>query len=46
VITKRFADVNGVRMEAVTRYGEWLAGSRVPKLFVNAAPGSIPTRPR
>ncbi|MDQ6649137.1 MAG: haloalkane dehalogenase [Actinomycetota bacterium] len=25
----------------VTAYGEWLAGSDVPKLFVNAEPGSI-----
>ncbi len=31
------ADVAAV----VTAYGEWLATSRVPKLFVNATPGSI-----
>jgi haloalkane dehalogenase len=37
------ADVTGV----VERYGAWLAGSEVPKLFVNAEPGSILTgRPR
>ncbi len=27
--------------EIVTRYGEWLATSDVPKLFVNAEPGAI-----
>ncbi|MDJ0850413.1 MAG: haloalkane dehalogenase [Myxococcota bacterium] len=28
-------------VEIVTGYGEWLAGSDVPKLFVNAEPGAI-----
>ncbi len=28
-------------VEIVSRYGEWLAGSDVPKLFVNAEPGAI-----
>jgi haloalkane dehalogenase len=28
-------------VEVVERYGQWLAGSDVPKLFVNADPGSI-----
>jgi haloalkane dehalogenase len=28
-------------VEIVTRYGEWLATSHVPKLFVNAEPGAI-----
>ena len=33
--------------EVVGRYSAWLAGSQVPKLFVNAEPGSILTgRPR
>jgi len=37
------ADVTGI----VERYGAWLAGSEVPKLFINAQPGSILTgRPR
>ena len=30
----------------VTAYGEWLAGSAVPKLFVNAQPGAILTGPQ
>lgn len=30
-------------VEVVERYGRWLAGSDVPKLFVNAEPGSILT---
>ena len=30
----------------VQRYSEWLAGSDVPKLFVNAEPGSILTGPQ
>jgi haloalkane dehalogenase len=28
-------------VEIVTAYGEWLASSPVPKLFVNADPGAI-----
>ena len=28
-------------VETVARYGEWLAGSTVPKLFINAEPGAI-----
>lgn len=28
-------------VEVVTRYGAWLAKSNVPKLFINAEPGSI-----
>ena len=28
-------------VEIVRRYGEWLAGSDVPKLYVNAEPGAI-----
>jgi haloalkane dehalogenase len=28
-------------VEIVRRYGAWLAGSTVPKLFVNAEPGSL-----
>lgn len=31
--------------EIVERYGRWLAGSDVPKLFVNAEPGAILTGP-
>ena len=27
--------------EIVDRYGQWLAASRIPKLFINADPGSI-----
>jgi haloalkane dehalogenase len=30
----------------VERYGEWLASSSVPKLFVDADPGSILTGPQ
>jgi haloalkane dehalogenase len=30
----------------VSAYGEWLAGSEVPKLFVNAEPGAILTGPQ
>jgi haloalkane dehalogenase len=30
-------------VEIVERYGAWLAGSDVPKLFVNADPGAILT---
>jgi haloalkane dehalogenase len=30
-------------VEIVSRYGEWLAASDVPKLFVNAEPGAILT---
>ena len=30
-------------VETVARYGKWLATSNVPKLFVNAEPGSILT---
>ena len=33
-------------VEIVTRYGEWLAASEVPKLFVNAEPGAILTGPQ
>ena len=33
-------------VEVVQRYSEWLAGSDVPKLFVNAEPGSILTGPQ
>jgi len=33
-------------VEIVERYGEWLAGSDVPKLFVNAEPGAILTGPQ
>lgn len=29
--------------EIVSRYGEWLSGSQVPKLFINAEPGAILT---
>lgn len=37
------ADVTAI----VKEYGEWLAGSSIPKLFINAEPGSILTgRPR
>ena len=28
-------------VEIVTAYGEWLAGSDMPKLFINAEPGAI-----
>ena len=28
-------------VEIVEQYGEWLAGSDIPKLFVNADPGAI-----
>ena len=28
-------------VQIVTEYGEWLAGSEVPKLFINAEPGAI-----
>jgi haloalkane dehalogenase len=30
-------------VEIVERYGEWLAGSPVPKLFINAEPGALIT---
>lgn len=33
-------------VEIVHRYGEWLAGSPLPKLFINADPGSILTGPQ
>jgi haloalkane dehalogenase len=33
-------------VEIVQRYGEWLAGSELPKLFINAEPGSILTGPQ
>ncbi len=36
------ADVTAI----VTDYGQWLAGSEVPKLFVNADPGAILTGPQ
>ncbi len=32
--------------QIVTDYGEWLASSEVPKLFINADPGSILTGPQ
>jgi haloalkane dehalogenase len=49
---KKFATINGTRMAyldegdgdpIVFQYGNWLATSPVPKLFVNADPGSILT---
>jgi haloalkane dehalogenase len=33
-------------VEIVAAYGEWLASSDVPKLFVNAEPGAILTGPQ
>ena len=33
-------------VEIVNAYGEWLSGSAVPKLFVNADPGAILTGPQ
>jgi haloalkane dehalogenase len=33
-------------VEIVGSYGEWLAGSELPKLFINADPGSILTGPQ
>ncbi len=33
-------------VELVTAYGNWMAGSDVPKLFVNAEPGSILVGPQ
>ena len=33
-------------VDVVSRYGEWLATSAVPKLFVNADPGAILTGPQ
>ena len=33
-------------VEIVQAYGEWLAGSEVPKLFINADPGAILTGPQ
>ena len=33
-------------VEIVTEYGNWLAGSDLPKLFVNADPGAILTGPQ
>ena len=33
-------------VDIVSRYGEWLAASTVPKLFVNAEPGAILTGPQ
>jgi len=33
-------------VEIVQGYGEWLAGSELPKLFINADPGSILTGPQ
>jgi haloalkane dehalogenase len=33
-------------VEIVERYGAWLAGSELPKLFVNAEPGAILTGPQ
>ncbi len=32
--------------DIVTRYGEWLSTSQVPKLFINAEPGAILTGPQ
>ncbi len=36
------ADVHGI----VSDYGKWLSSSQVPKLFINAEPGSILTGPQ
>ena len=33
-------------VELVGEYAEWLADSRVPKLFINAEPGAILTGPQ
>jgi len=33
-------------VQLVSEYGEWLAGSYVPKLFINAEPGAILTGPQ
>lgn len=33
-------------VEIVRRYGEWLAGGEVPKLFINARPGAILVGPQ
>ncbi|MBJ21291.1 MAG: haloalkane dehalogenase [bacterium] len=33
-------------VELVTAYGDWMAGSDVPKLFINASPGSILVGPQ
>ncbi len=33
-------------VEIVPKYGEWLASSQVPKLFINAEPGAILTGPQ
>jgi len=33
-------------VQLVSEYGEWLAGSEVPKLFINAEPGAILTGPQ
>ena len=33
-------------MGIVTSYGEWLASSDIPKLFINAEPGAILTGPQ
>ena len=33
-------------VQLVSEYGEWLAGSDVPKLFINAEPGAILTGPQ
>jgi haloalkane dehalogenase len=33
-------------VEIVRRYAEWLAGAELPKLFINADPGSILTGPQ
>ena len=33
-------------VELVTRYGEWMAGNDLPKLFINAEPGSILVGPQ
>ena len=33
-------------VELVDRYAEWMATSSVPKLFINAEPGSILTGPQ
>ena len=46
LVWPREQPINGVPpdvVEIVTRYGEWLEHSEIPKLFVNAEPGSLIT---
>jgi haloalkane dehalogenase len=33
-------------VELVSEYGEWMAGNDLPKLFINADPGSILVGPQ